>query len=129
MKWELITEVKDSGYYIGWKRVHPNIHDMLDSPASKTSIVQIGGSKQNYEVRGLTYAHSVFAKVGTAGTKLFDETSHFKSLMEARIKANALKKQIAKQFDKLTRSPEFEQTIALQGVKTEHRKILKEAKA
>ncbi len=87
-------------------------------PASKTSIVQIGGSNQNYEVRGVTYAHSVFARIGTAGTNLFDERYHFTNLEDARVKANELKKQIAKQFDGLTRSPEFEQAIATQGVKT-----------
>ncbi len=39
-KWELITEVKDAGYYIGWKRVHPEIHmpEPME-PMSKTSLV------------------------------------------------------------------------------------------
>jgi hypothetical protein len=108
-KWELITEVKDSGYYIGWRRVHPMIHmpDPME-PMGKSSLVQIGGHDGLYEVRGLTYAHSVFREsehgIGRSGLKIFDETRLCGTLDEARTKATGLKKRIARLFDGVTKS-------------------------
>lgn len=103
-QWDLITEVKDSGYYIGWKRQHKFIHmpEPME-PMSKTSLVQIGGHDSDYEVRGLTYAHSIF-EPHKAGLKLFDKISHCATLAEAQAKATELKRTIAKLFDDITRS-------------------------
>lgn len=107
--WELITEVKDTGYYIGWRRVHKYIHIPEPmQPMSKTSLVQIAkteGTGGSYEVRGLTYAHSVF-EPHKAGLKLFDETHHCITLGEARAKTTELKLRITKLFDEITRSDE-----------------------
>jgi len=105
-KWELLTEIKDTGYYIGWRRIHPNIHMPIPmQPMSKTSLVQIGGQDGLYQVRGLTYAHSIFlAHEHKAGLKLFDESHHSKTIEEARTKATELKRKIAKLFDDVSRS-------------------------
>ena len=104
-KWELIAEVKDAGYYIGWRRRHPEIHMPEPmQPMSKSSLVQIGGREGSYEVRGLTYAHSVFAEPMASGLKLFDETHRFTSLEDAQNEAEELKKRIASLFDHVTRS-------------------------
>lgn len=102
--WELITEVKDTGYYIGWRRRHKMIHMPEPmQPMGKTSLVQIGGRDGNYEVRGLTYAHSIFEPHGE-GLKLFDSTYSCKTREEALSKAAELKRHIAKLFDDITRS-------------------------
>ena len=109
-KWELIAEVKDTGYYIGWKRAHKFIHvpEPIE-PMGKTSLVQLGGRKGNYlnhyEVRGLTYAHFIF-EPHKAGLKLFDEVYFCQTIEEARVKATELKKKIARLFDEITRSDE-----------------------
>jgi len=103
-KWELITEVKDTVYYIGWNRRHKQIHMPEPmQPMSKTSLVQIGRQEGCYQVRGLTYAHSVF-EPHKAGLKLFDETHNCQTLIEAQSKATELKKVIAKLFEGITRS-------------------------
>jgi len=106
IKWELITEVKDTGYYIGWKRAHKFIHMPEPmQPMSKFSLVQIGGKDGDYQVRGLTYAHNVFEiHLHKAGLKLFDEIYHRNTIGEAQILATELKKKIAKLFDGITRS-------------------------
>ncbi len=104
--WELITEVKDTGYYIGWRRGHKFIHMPEPmQPMSKTSLVQIGGYDGSYQVRGLTFAHSVFeAHLHKPGLNLFDESYICTTLEEARDKATELKHRIAKQFDGITKS-------------------------
>lgn len=102
--WELITEVKDTGYYIGWRRAHKMIHMPEPmQPTGKSSLVQIGGHDGNYEVHGLTYAHSVF-EPHKAGLKLFDEVCRCATLAEAQTKATELKRKVAKLFDDVTHS-------------------------
>ncbi len=103
-KWELITEVKDTGYYISWQQQHKKIHMPEPmQPMSKTSLVQIEGREGCYQVRGLTYAHSVF-EPHKSGLKLFDETHNCQTIIEAQSKATELKKTIAKLFEGITRS-------------------------
>lgn len=103
-EWELITEVKDTGYYIGWRREHKFLHmpDPME-PMGKVSLVQIGGSEGSYQVLGLTYAHSVF-EPHTVGLKLFDEVCYCQTIDEAQSKATELKRKITKLFDDITRS-------------------------
>jgi len=103
-KWELIGEVKDTGYYIGWGCEHKMIHcpEPME-PMGKHSLVQIGGHEGDYQVRGLTYAHSVF-EPHKEGLKLFDETYRCQAIIEAQSKATELKKKVAKLFDDITRS-------------------------
>lgn len=104
--WELLGEIKDSGYYISWKRQHKMIHMPEPmQPMSKASLVQISGRNGEFQVRGLTYAHSVFdIHAHRAGLKLFDETRHTGTLTEAQRIATELKRKIAKQFDDVTHS-------------------------
>ena len=103
-KWEVITEVKDTGYYIGWQRDHKMIHmpEPME-PMSKTSLVHIGGRDGCYQVRGLTFAHSVFEQ-HRPGLRLFDKTYIYQTMTESQVKATELKKTIAKLFDGITRS-------------------------
>lgn len=105
-KWLLITEVKDSGYYIGWGREHKRIHCPEPmQPMSKHSLVQICGSKEGYQVRALTYAHNVFElHEHKSGLKLFDEACFCKTLGEAQAKSVELKKKLANIFDDITKS-------------------------
>lgn len=109
-RWELIEEIRDTGYYIGWSRKHPYVHRPVPmQPMSKASLVQIGGRKGMYKVKGLTFAHSIFGKVWgehEIGLKLFDKTYIVKTLEDARSKATELKKEIAKTFDSVTHSNE-----------------------
>jgi len=102
--WELIAEVKDTGYYIGWGRKHKFIHMPEPmQPMSKMSLVQIGGTEGSYQVRGITYAHSIL-EPHEAGLKLFDDTCCCKTIDEAQAKAASLKREIAKLFDGVSRS-------------------------
>ena len=85
-KWELLAEHKDTGYYIGWHRIHRMIHTPKPmQPMSKDSLVQIGGHEGLYEVRGMTTAHSILPdmeySIGKLGLKLFDETHICKTLL------------------------------------------------
>ncbi len=104
IKWELITEIKDSGYYIGWRRAHKMIHmPEPRQPMSKSSLVQIGGKDGDFRVRGLTYAHNIF-EPHKAGLKLYDETHHVVNYDEAHLLATGIKKTISRLFDGITRS-------------------------
>ncbi len=109
-KWELITEVKDSGYYIGWKRANKEIHMPKPmTPMSKTSLVQIGGNnKDGYAIRGMVVAHSIFPSdkygIGHQGLRLFDKTIYRRTLPHAQIIATVLKREIVKQFDTVTKT-------------------------
>lgn len=108
-KWEIILELKDTGYYICWRRIHGEIHmpePMM--PMSKDSIVQIGGKEGMYEIRGMTTAHCIFPNekysVGKPGLSLFDKKVFKPTLAEAQAVASEFKKEIAKRFDKVTRT-------------------------
>lgn len=104
--WDKITEFREDGYYIGWHRLHPEIHESRKPPyvKAKHSLVQIGGKPGLYEVLGQTVMRSVFARPGEKRREVvFKKVYMARTLTEAQQIATRLKRGLAKQFDKLSR--------------------------